>query len=263
MKIHLIILLFCLSFKGISHARTILISDIDDTLKISHILDKVAAVENSVHLENQFYGMSQLFNSLQSPQGIQFFYVSNALTYIHFLHADFLSQHQFPNGPLVLRENYFDKEHKFRSISKILLKIRPSVVLLIGDNGERDPEIYARIQKNFPKIQIISFIHQLYSVRSSIEVGKPILPGQLAYVTSVDLASYFRKLNLLSKKSYDDLVQTMVPEVINQRNDLYFGELAFPVWMDCQDFVRSNLDLTSDLLKAYSEMIKNRCSSNY
>ena len=256
-------IVFCLFFKGISQARTIIVSDIDDTLKISHVLDKIAAVENSVHLENQFFGMSDLFNSLQSPQGLQFFYVSNALTFIHYLHSEFLSQHQFPKGPLFLRENYFDNEHKLRSISKIILKTRPSMVLLIGDNGERDSEIYAKIQMKFPKIQIISFIHQVYSLRSLIEVPNPILPGQIAYVTSVDLAFYLKRLNLLTKESYDDLVQSMVPEIIHQRNDLYFGELAFPVWMDCQDFIRTNLDLSSDLLKAYAGKIKTRCSINY
>ncbi len=263
MKIHLITLIFCLFFRGISQAQTVLISDIDDTLKISHILDKIAAVENSVHLENQFYGMSQLFNLLQSPQGIQFFYVSNALTYIQFLHEEFLTQHQFPNGPLVLRENYFDKEHKFRSISKIIKNTLPRMVLLIGDNGERDSEIYARIQRKFPNIQIIIFIHQMYSVHSLIEVANPILPGQIAYVTSVDLSFHLRNLNILSKKSYENLVQLMVPKIINQRNDLYFGELAFPVWMDCQDFASSRLDISSELLKIYAEKIKNRCSLDY
>ncbi len=263
MKIHLLTLVFCLFFKGLGHARTVIVSDIDDTLKISHILDKVSAVENSVHLENQFYGMSDLFNSLQSSDGLQFYYVSNALTFIHFLHSEFLSQHQFPKGPLVLRANYFDKEHKIRSITRIILKTRPSRVLLIGDNGERDSEIYAQIEKKFPRIQIISFIHQVYSLRSLIEVPNPILPGQIPYVTSVDLAFYLKRLNLLTKKSYYDLVQSMVPEIIHQRNDLYYGELAFPAWMDCQDFVRTNLDLSSDLLEAYAEKIRNRCSPNY
>lgn len=263
MKTGLILSLICLFAAVQGFARTIIISDVDDTLKISHTLNKIDSVENALHIENHFVGMSDLFNSLRSRQGLQFFYVSNALDYIQFLHEEFINFNLFPTGPVLLRERFGDQGHKFRTISKLILKTKPTHIVMIGDNSERDTVIYAQIQKQFPRIKMSTFIHQLYSVNSFFEVGKPLLPGQTAYITAVDLALHLKKLQLLPENSYQLLIERIVPKILQQPYDLYFGEMAFPIWMDCRDFMTTKLDLSTELLVKYAQKIRQRCSHSY
>ncbi len=255
------IFILCLFFCHQGLAQTLIIADVDDTLKISHTQSTVDSVENAFHLENQFLGMSLLLNSLRGSQPLQFFYVSNALDYIQSLHENFLSIHRFPAGPVLLRQDYGDQEHKFRTISQIIQKTHPTHVVMIGDNSESDTIIYAKVQHQFPQIKMSIFIHQLYSALSFFEAGKHLLPGEIAYVTSVDLAAQFKKLELLSEKSYQSLAQTLVPKILAQPEDLYFGEIAFPAWMDCLDFSTKNLDLSTELLKQYAQKVRVRCAN--
>ncbi len=263
MKKELLVAVMSLFLALPSQAQTIVISDVDDTLKISHVLDTIALIENSLHLENHFLGMSHLFNLLKTSGGIQFYYVSNALDYIQGLHEDFIQLHKYPMGPVLLRKDFGDENHKIRTISEIITQTHPTDVILIGDNSERDTEIYADLKNKFPGLKIQIFIHQLYSVKAFLEVGQPIQPGQVPYVTSVDLAFQLKKINLLSEKDYLAFIQNLIPEILKEDNDLYFGEMAFPAWMDCRDFNSKKLDVSNFLLSQYAEKLRERCSTSY
>ena len=68
----------------------------------------------------------------------------------------------------------------------------------------------------FPNLKISVFIHQLYSVKAFLEVGKAILPGQIPYVTAVDLAFELKKITLLSEKSYQGFIQILIPKILKE-----------------------------------------------
>ena len=75
---------------------------------------------------------------------------------------DFCSYNKLPKGVFLLRELQSsiykfwksgggDHEHKYKHI-KELFEIYPDLsFVLIGDNGQRDPEIYLRIAQEFPE----------------------------------------------------------------------------------------------------------------
>ena len=60
--------MFCLVLGSYAQAQTVLVSDIDDTLKISHVLDWADAAGNLVQMGNHFLGMSQVYNLLQEEK---------------------------------------------------------------------------------------------------------------------------------------------------------------------------------------------------
>ena len=145
---------FCFLIWSLAGAQIAVISDIDDTIKVSHVLDRSDSVSNAFRTHNVFRGMPQLYQLLASsfPEA-EFFYLTNApRVLMEDSHSRFLRQNQFPRGHLLLRESLSDSEHKIRTIRRILSRPGWRAVILIGDNGERDPQIYAQAVKEFPKL---------------------------------------------------------------------------------------------------------------
>ncbi len=85
---------------------------------------------------------------------------------------DFMDLNEIPSGPLMLRDfgiqsDTFIKHdylgHKFTAIKNILDTYPHLNFVLIGDSGERDPEIYGEVIKAFPGRIICSYIRDVAS----------------------------------------------------------------------------------------------------
>jgi hypothetical protein len=148
-KIHLI------DNKGIS-----IISDIDDTIKISEVLNKSALLKNTfIHPFRAVPNMAKFYHSL--GEDISLHYVSASPWQLYQPLAKFLTKNNFPAGSFHLRffrwkdSSFFEffkssQHHKIKNI-KALLKSSPQRrFILIGDSGEHDPEIYAKIARQYP-----------------------------------------------------------------------------------------------------------------
>lgn len=145
------------SEKGLS-----IISDIDDTIKDSHVLDKQLLVRNTfVNPLHSVAGMSDLYQHFTSNhRNIAFHYVSSSPLQLYPLLTEFLQQEKFPAGSLHLRqiklldelfkEGSSSQKHKHKQIRDLLKQFPKRTFVLIGDSGEADPEIYAAIAKHYP-----------------------------------------------------------------------------------------------------------------
>jgi phosphatidate phosphatase APP1 len=250
-----------LSFQA--QAETLLVSDIDDTIKVSHVLGSQAALENVPHFNNVFLGMPELYQFLARDSKIKFAYVSNAPSKLmYYPQRLFLSYNSFPEGEMYLKQNLFDKDHKVNAISNLILTLHPTQLILIGDNGEKDSETYAEIQKRFPQIPTQTFIHQLYSVNSKSETGHVLQPGQIGYASAVDLAFQLKKSGSFNETSYQTFLMTVAPPIVFQEDGLYYGSIAFPAWLNCKDLDARDLIAAGEVdaqLFAYSQKIQMRC----
>jgi phosphatidate phosphatase APP1 len=243
-------------------AQILLVSDIDDTIKISHVLETRDTVENTVFIHNHFLGMAELYQALQDSHDTRFAYVSSAPSWAMKLsHQSFLILNSFPSGELLLRESIFEQNYKIKTISQLIEKVQPSHLILVGDNGEKDTLIYAEIQKTYPQLPIVTFIHQLYSVKSNVEKGRPLELGQKGFATAVDLAMQMKSMGLLTDEKYQNFVSKAVPLILKEKEDQNSGVLAFPYWMDCRDFLSQNQIAASDpLLISYQSKLQSRCA---
>lgn len=234
-----VLLLLCVFSWGWVRAQTLLVSDIDDTIKISHVLESVDSAFNAPKTENLFLGMSAVYRRiLKADSWTRFAYVTNAPKLVmEGFHASFLRHHKFPQGELLLRESLNDKNFKITTIRRLISEQWPQKIILVGDNGEQDSLVYAQIKKEYPKIPLYTFIHQVYSTKSEDQAGHGLEPGQIGFVTSIDLAITLVQMKLISQADLNSLVQQKVPQILDEGWGESSGELAFPEWLDCRDYL--------------------------
>lgn len=153
MKSSLILLAITLLVASPLHAKTLVVSDIDDTIKLTDVLNtNTQIVRNALFSKTAFSGMSALYRELDK-KGAVIKYVSGSPTYIRPILNKFMAHNQFPQPQnMVLREKgAVQYSHKLNSIKKLIEVERPDEIILIGDDGEKDPEIYDIISKQFPR----------------------------------------------------------------------------------------------------------------
>lgn len=254
--------------------KTLVISDIDDTIKVSHVLSTAGKVSRASDVTTPFAGMSQLYQLImnQNIESNRMVYLSNApeeiggIPALEVAHRTFLSFNRFPPGEVELRENIFDKNHKINEIRRLITEEQPELVILVGDNGERDPEIYHQAYAEFSsQVRIVSFIHQMYSAhvpfwkpRFLAEVGATLHKEQIGYVTPVEIALELKNQNILDQKSYDWMIKNISP-YIAQEDNKWDGlkPISFPEFKNCADFVW-RWKITEELTPIYNK-IKKEC----
>lgn len=224
------------------NAKTLVISDIDDTIKATHVLNTTDAVASQAPYLNEieFGGMNAVYRLFQSQiSKVKIYYVSNGLRFmgINSVPATFLAANNYPQAAhLSLRSSLdFYMNTKVDRIVEIIKKEKPSQLILIGDNGEQDTEVYAKIRSLYPQIPALTFIHQVYSTRSYPEVGKNLETEQIGYVTSVDLAMELYARGVIYENGIDWLMAQVMPSLLVE-NSSSGGNLVFPKWLDCRDF---------------------------
>lgn len=136
------------------------ISDIDDTIKNTQVTQKRAMLANTfVHPFQAIEGMAEVYRQWASD-GAFFHYVSSSPWQIFDSLDDFFIQHDFPAGSMHLRWfrlrdeilrkwQLLRRRGKYAVIANMLKRFPDRKFLLLGDSGERDPEIYAKIAKRF------------------------------------------------------------------------------------------------------------------
>lgn len=145
------------------------ISDIDDTIILSYAPHKFMKLRlllmNNAHTRMPFEGISAFYNALQKGTSRNafnpVFYVSNSEWNLYDLLYEFIEFNRIPKGPLLLREmaihvlrpwkmREVNRNHKTETISRLFSMFSEMKFILIGDSGQKDPEIYWNIAKQFP-----------------------------------------------------------------------------------------------------------------
>lgn len=147
-------------------ARFGIISDIDDTVLWTNVTNKLnmalMLARTNAHTRKPFKGVAAFYRALRDGLGGNeanpVFYVSSSPWHLYGPLVDFLRIQDIPLGPLLLREiglrDVFKlNKHGNHKLDKIelILRFYPQMqFVLIGDSGERDPEIYAEILRRHP-----------------------------------------------------------------------------------------------------------------
>ncbi|WP_224245310.1 phosphatidate phosphatase App1 family protein [Hyalangium gracile] len=133
----------------------LVVSDFDDTLAVTQVVKKAKLLESAFFKDSDTQevvaGMSAFYGCLKAPTSPAFALVSGSpLQFVPRVSA-FLGRHGFPPFALYLRDlgpgtlsNY-----KQPAIRRLLQQF-PQPVVLVGDSGEKDPEVYAQIREEFP-----------------------------------------------------------------------------------------------------------------
>ncbi len=223
--------------------ETLVISDIDDTIKLSHILSKGGAVARAVDSESWFYGINSLYQVLlENNPNSKIAYLSAAPEVIlESTHTELLANGNFPKGFYIARTQFISgKNHKLKAIRSLLNKYKPRKAILIGDNGERDSIVYNQITKEYKKhnIEFYTYIRFAYSKKNKKYAHKlnPVYPGQFLFVTPIEMAIELYKQKNLTQQTMQILTAQLIDPILYEAFDLRRGVLAFPEFIDCRGF---------------------------
>lgn len=183
-------------------ARRLIVSDIDDTVletgaqrRLQMIL---TTLTGSSWTRAPFPGAARLYTGLGRGPGHDednpFFYVSSSPWNLYSFLQGFIERSVLPTGPLFLRDLGVDRtkfikgshdEHKREAIEEIL-ETHALPVVLIGDTGQRDPEIYSSVASIHPlRIEAILFRHVAGPARRA-EVEALLTPGATPWAVGAD-----------------------------------------------------------------------------
>lgn len=139
-----------------------IISDIDDTIKVTKATIKAELFAHTFYLPfKPISGMANAY-SRWAKQGASFHYVSGTPYQLGPTLIAFFKQHRFPQGSVHLRSIRFrDKsffnlfadplDYKLPAVERLLQQYPQRQFVLIGDLGEKDAEIYARMAERYPQ----------------------------------------------------------------------------------------------------------------
>ncbi len=162
----------------ICDAKHIFISDIDDTILVSHSTSwyKKIFVLLSRNFERRrpFDGVQEFYHSLyNSSQNQLFFYVSSSEWNLYDFIENFCRHHGFPKGYFLLNDiksglrqliksGGGTHNHKLDKIRRIRDTYAGATFTLIGDSGQKDAEIYEQIALEKPERISEIFIRDLH-----------------------------------------------------------------------------------------------------
>ncbi|MFW2368769.1 MAG: phosphatidate phosphatase App1 family protein [Desulforhopalus sp.] len=183
------------------------ISDIDDTLKVTEI----PAGGNIVAVNTFFRDFTvapEMVDRYKEVGQASFHYVSGAPWQLFQPLSDFLVEKGFPEGSFHMKSvpsnllsptTWHDllkltgdatEEQKLSQISEIMTRFPLRKFILVGDSGEHDPEIYQQLQEKFGDQIVEIVIRDVINSRNNTPerlAGMSIIPAR----TVVDGASEF------------------------------------------------------------------------
>ncbi|WP_332848510.1 App1 family protein [Massilia sp. S19_KUP03_FR1] len=158
-------------------ARFGVISDIDDTVLWTNVTNKLnmalTLARSNPFTRKPFKGVAALYRALHAGaggnEGNPVFYVSSSPWHLFDPLVEFMRLQNIPLGPLMLRElsvrallkPAMSRNHKLDKIEKVLRTYPDLPFVLIGDSGERDPEIYAEVVRRHPRAVKVIYIRNV------------------------------------------------------------------------------------------------------
>jgi len=139
------------------------ISDIDDTIKVSQVRDRDQLLANTFSRPfRPVPGMAEVYRRWEQSCGAQFHYVTGSPWQLYQPLVDFTRSNGFPAGsfhmkPFRIKDQsviglFSSPEHyKPKVIEPFLQDFPQRRFILVGDSGEKDPEIYGALARKHPQ----------------------------------------------------------------------------------------------------------------
>jgi phosphatidate phosphatase APP1 len=138
------------------------VSDIDDTIKDSNVLDTRELGANTFLRDYRAApGMADLYQRWAASGHVVFHYVSGSPFQLFPALADFRRLEKFPEGSFHLRRfrlkdrsalEFFGDPFEFKIgvIDRLMRQFPERTFIFVGDSGERDPEVYGTLASRYP-----------------------------------------------------------------------------------------------------------------
>jgi phosphatidate phosphatase APP1 len=210
-------------------ARIGLVSDVDDTILETGLTRGIefvrATLLTPVRDRTPLPGAAALYRALVEPAdgpARPVFYVSTSPWNLHEMLLEFVALRRFPLGPLLLtdwgpsRSGLFRieaQEHKSGLVRRMLEEHPQLGLVLVGDSGQLDPEIYAALAREHPeRIRAVYIRRTRHAAPGRLadvdalaaEVTAAGVP-MLAVDDSIQIAAHAAQLGLLDAGALEDV----------------------------------------------------------
>ena len=160
-----------------------IISDVDDTIIKSSAMNtfkklKIMLTQNARNRAS-FPGVEKLYQKLSSNGKNPLFFVSGSSWNLYDMLVNFCEHQNLPKAPFFLRNlglspgqwlKQDTSPYKREYISHILKVFKRLSFILIGDSGQKDPEIYAEVYKQFPERVMAIYIRHVHTDKRKKEL---------------------------------------------------------------------------------------------
>lgn len=163
------------------------VSDVDDTVIVTMLPRPLIAFWNAFVVRESARrpvpGMAGLYQEVMAAQpDVAIVYLSTGAWNAAPAMARFLDRHGYPPGPLLFTDWGPDQEgwfrsgaaHKHRELRRLLEELPHVRWLLVGDDGQHDPEIYGETAARFPEAVLGVAIRQLSRTEQVLSHGTPV-----------------------------------------------------------------------------------------
>jgi phosphatidate phosphatase APP1 len=170
-----------------------IISDIDDTVMITALPRPLLAFWNTFVVEESkrrpVPGMAALYHRLrESEPDALVVYLSTGAWNVARPIARFLVRHGYPRGPLLMTDwgptaqGWFrsGQAHKRRELRRLLRELPQLRWVLVGDDGQHDPQLYEELADEAPDAVRMVLIRELTTTQQVLTHGTPTPPESQA-----------------------------------------------------------------------------------
>lgn len=143
------------------------ISDIDDTIRVTGVNDKKALIRSTfLRPFVPVPGMAEVYSEWAGRHGAEFHYASASPYQLYTPLEEFMRAHKFPEGsfhlkPVRLKDRTLlsvfasAEDYKRARIEPILKRYPERTFVCVGDSGEKDPEVYGALAREYPQVRRI------------------------------------------------------------------------------------------------------------
>lgn len=249
-----------LFFSSVSYSRTLIVSDIDDTIKASHVRKKSDSAANAFVTTLAFRGMKETYEEVLANEGAEIIYVTNALdTIMNDSHSKFIKNNEFPKGKIFFRKGSADT-HKYSTIKNYLLSnLDIDKLILVGDNGERDILFYDQIAQEFKDrlTSINTYIRIVYSEPYKV---LPLAENQKGFVSPLELLADLTVSNFIKVERYYEIAGKQSQEILVAEKTDSKSPQYFPSWLTCKGFDPGSYEeLMTPIIEKGFEKVRSIC----
>ncbi len=164
------------SFSGVVHFPSpqgvSIISDIDDTIKVSNVRDRKQLLQNTFF--RPFHAVSGMPEKYRqwAQEGAEFHFVSASPWQLYDPLTAFFQQEGFPPATIHLKRVRFKDAsvlklfedpvaYKQELLEGLLNSFPQRTFVLVGDSGEKDPEVYGMVARRYPQQVVKIYIRDV------------------------------------------------------------------------------------------------------
>jgi hypothetical protein len=240
--------------------KVLFISDIDDTIKPTHVHALDDVIQNAWS-NKVFLGLNQLYLNMVCDHLVESQDFADCIRTkgesgsehrsVHYVTGfpffdiakEYLQFNGFPRGGSVRSKPVWKDMFAFKLEQhlEIILDEQPDTIVLIGDNGQLDPAVFAEVTFQVQKLadnglleqipEVHAFVHQVYDESSG---GSALQDGQLPFLGLIDLCVQLNALGLLQSKRVSRLATMFSAGLKNPKSSAH--SIFLPEWVECSDY---------------------------